>query len=92
MVEKQVVKMISQPCLFTDTLEDKARKHYKMEESKENMSTITVMAALEEKSQEHPLNMTNNIQRASHPIPYWHLSCANNNNDLHPILEMLSRQ
>ena len=42
--------MICQPCLFIDTLEDKAHKHYKMEESKENMCTIIAMAALDEKS------------------------------------------
>ena len=41
--------MISRPCLRTNTLEDKAHKHYKMKESKEKMSTIISMAAFEEK-------------------------------------------
>ena len=106
--------MISQPCLFTNTLEDKAQKHYKMEESKEKISSIISMASFDEifhympvhlifhlelytrHCQQNgklfilyefiaPLNMTNNIQRESHPIPYWHLSCLNNNNVFHPI-------
>ena len=106
--------MISQPCLFTNTVEYKAQKHYKMEESNEKISTIISMAAFDEKfhympihlifhlelytghCQQNgnffilhefldPLNMTNNIQRESHPIPYWHLSCPNNNNVIHPI-------
>ena len=106
--------MINQPCLFTNTLEDKSQKHYKMEESKEKISTIISMASFDEifhympihlifhlelytgHCQQNanffilyeflaPLNMKNNIQRASHPIHYRHLSCTNNNNVFHPI-------
>ena len=91
--------MISQPCLFTNTLEDKTQKHYKMEESKETRSSIISMASFDEIFHYMPvhlifhlelytghcqqngnffilhefldtLNMTKNIQRASHPIPY----------------------
>ena len=49
--------MVSQPCLFTNTLEDKSDKHYKMEDSKENMSTIIVVVALDEKSHCMPIHL-----------------------------------
>ena len=49
--------MVSQLCLFSNTLEDKAHTHYKMEETKEKISTIISMASLDEKSHCMPIHL-----------------------------------